>query len=322
MAVLPGTNASSLTERSLNLIFPALDDIRTKIPLWMKFYCYEYSSSAFGRAATLTNAQGGGGFDTIPGLRTFQKAAIFLPAPTSFETSNNHRYQADKTSSMNLFSSVLGDAISDAAETALGVNLQSAANEITQIVNGLELAFSNATGLASEIELDQNDNQYKSAGPSRSFEMRFQLPCITVEDSMIAAKIIRAFEALSLPTARSIFSLTSTKSYHPPVWVFGIGPIDQRKYDQDWTGQPQLSVLRGVKFRQTAFDTNSLAAIGYPGKQLLKPIAYTLTLSFAELEPAFRSTELNGETGIKIANRSTIMVTTGINNSNPPTATP
>lgn len=306
MAVSSGTNISSQTESSLNLIFPARDDIRTKIPLWMKFYCFEYSTSAYGRIAVSNDVQGGGNLNPIPGFTTVQKAAIFIPAPTSFETLTSNTYIASPTSASSLLPGYAGDLLT-VATPEIGI-LQIIADLFG---SALESGYGYFTGKNSVIETDLFDNQYKSSGPSRTFEIRFQMPCITVEDSMVAGEVVRSFEALSLPSARSLFSLASTKTFHPPVWCFGIGPLDQRKYDKDWTGQPQLSVLRAVKFRQTAFDTNSIAAIGYPGKKLLKPIAYTVTLSFAELEPAYRLTSAFNQTGTKIGNRSTVIFTQG-----------
>ncbi|WP_248785789.1 hypothetical protein, partial [Escherichia coli] len=70
----------------------------------------------------------------------------------------------------------------------------------------VENAVGNITGNESLIENDLMDAVFKNSGPSRTYEVRFNLPCLTVQDSMKAGEIIRAFEALSLPTARSLFS--------------------------------------------------------------------------------------------------------------------
>jgi len=312
MPVGPAANILSLGEQSKKLIFPAQDDIRKKIPLWMKFYCYEYSSTAFGRVAS-QNAAGGGGEIGIPGLRSIEKASIFLPAPVNFQTNTAHKYAPEATSALNLFQNYIGDMVVGLLDM-VGLNAEEMTNITRNVVSSFENAFGNASGFASELkDVDTNDAMFSSNGPSRSFDIRINLPCITEADSQAAAQVIRAFEALSLPTIRSIpgGGIPLTQSFHPPLWIFGIGPIDQRKYDQDWSGSPQISVLRAVSHKKTAFETNALAAIGH--NTLLKPVAYTLSLSFLEIEPAFRSTSINlGETSTTIINRSTAMLTGGV----------
>lgn len=304
MPVGPGANTSSLSETSKKLIFPAQDNIRSKIPLWMKFYCYEYSSTAFGRVSS-QNSAGGGGDLGFPGLRSIEKASIFLPAPVNFQTNTSHKYIPEETSAPNLFQTYINNVLS------LIPGFEATATKIALIAEQLDNAFGAASGFSSRLEdLDTKDAMFSTIGPSRSYEIRMNLPCLTEQDSKAASAIIRAFEALSLPSIRSTGGLNFTKSYHPPLWVFGIGPIDQRKFDQDWSGQPQISVLRAVSHKKTAFETNALAALGH--NTVLKPVAYTLSLSFLELEPAFRATKPFGETSTVIINRSTAMLTTGM----------
>ena len=210
----------------------------------------------------------------------------------------------------NYFTSLFNLAIS-----SLPIGLQNAVVNIPQAIDRFlgvaEEAVANTTGFQSELSgLEYKDATFMDIGPSRTYEIRFNLPCLTVADSQKAGQIIRAFEALSLPTARSILTLTTTKAFHPPLWIFGIGPISQRRYDADWTGMPQLSVLRAVSHKKTAFETNALAALGL--ENILKPVCYTLTLSFIELEPAFRATAAKNPTSFQIVNRSTIIANTGM----------
>lgn len=308
MPVGPAANILSLSEKSKKLIFPAQDNIRVKIPLWMKFYCYEYSSTAFGRVSA-QNVAGGGGDLGIMGLRSVEKASIFLPAPVNFQTNTSHKYVPENTSAPNLFQNYLGGIASAIFET-LGIQGEKLKSGLEDLVTGFENIFGDASGFASELEdLDVKDAMFSTIGPSRSYEIRMNLPCLTEQDSKAASSIIRAFEALSLPTVRSTIGINYTKSFHPPLWVFGVGPIDQRKFDQDWSGHPQISVLRAVSHKKTAFETNALAALGH--NTLLKPVAYTLSLSFLELEPAFRANNPFGEASTTIINRSTAMLTTG-----------
>jgi hypothetical protein len=304
-----GANVFSLSESSKKLIFPAEDDIRKRIPLWIKFYCYEYTNTAFGRASAQNVAAGGGDLG-IMGLRSVEKASIFLPAPVNFQTNTSHKYAPEATNAPNLFQNYLGDFISEIVDL-LGLPVAEVASGMEATISFFEGVFGNATGFESGIHIDTNDAMYVNSGPCRSFEIRMNLPCLTEKDSQAAAAIIRAFEALSLPTANSVpLGLNFTKAYHPPLWVFGVGPIDQRKYDQDWTGSPQICVLRTVIHKKTAFETNALAALGH--NTLLKPVAYTLTLNFLELEPAYRAQNFFGETSTTILNRSSVMLTTGV----------
>ena len=55
---------------------------------------------------------------------------------------------------------------------------------------------------------------------------------------------------------------------------------------------------------------DSLAGLGL--NYVIKPVCYTLSLSFIELEPAFRSTAPGQETSLNIVNRSTVLATTGL----------
>ena len=78
-----GANAMSMTESSSKIVFPAEEELRGKIPLWMKFYCYEYSSSTLGRAGAYNRS--GGGKSVIGTVK--ELAQIFVPAPVNWTTS-------------------------------------------------------------------------------------------------------------------------------------------------------------------------------------------------------------------------------------------
>lgn len=308
-------NTASVQETSRKLIYPLEESVRSKIPLWMKFYCYEYSSSAAGRAVAYSRSSGAG---AIPGL-TIEKAQIMVPAPPNFNTSTAHNYAAGDTVVTSMLPQVIGDVSRGFYEQMVPQNIQDVVKGLYGGIENLYNLLDKSSGLLgymSDIPNEINDSMYTPSGPSRTFEIRMNLPCLTERDSKAAGLIIRAFEALSLPTARSLFSTTTTKYFHPPLWVFGVGPADSFKFDADWSGAPQLSVLRSVSHKQTAYETNSLAALGYGG--LLKPVSYTITLLFQELEPAFRRTTGLGSisggdtsTGLDIINRSGVLVTSG-----------
>lgn len=302
-------NTTSIAEIPKKFVFPIEDEIRSKIPLWMKFYCYEYTNTALGRALSYSRAGGGA---SIP-LLTKEKAQILVPAPVNFQSTTAHNYGQEPSQAMFLFSNVIGGALEEVLNQ-LPPQFRDFLRGVGTAIDTVDQQMANLSGFNSEIPSDLNDTMYQGNGSSRTFEIRMNLPCLTDRDSKAAGSIIRAFEALSLPTARSLFSLSSTKFFHPPLWVFGIGPADSLKFDPDWTGYPQISVLRTVSHKKTAFETNSLAAIGYEG--ILKPVAYTVTLLFQELEPAIRVTSPFGTLSTQITNRSGALVTSGVNPAN------
>lgn len=298
-------NTTSLLEMSSKFVFPVEDEVRSKIPLWMKFYCYEYSNTAAGRSIAYSRSGGGA---NVMGMSN-EKAQILVPAPVNFLTQTSHNYGREETSAIYLFSNVYGtllDVLKGLFPEKLTQEMGDIARAFEKTLDTVDIFAGNVTGNISEIPVDYTDTMYIGNGSSRTFEIRLILPCLTERDSKAAGGIVKAFEALSLPTARSTtFSLASTKAFHPPLWVFGIGPADSLKFDPDWSGSPQISVLRTVSHKKTSFDTNSLAAIGYNG--LLKPVAYSITLLFQELEPAFRRTNPFGGVSTTITNRSGVI---------------
>lgn len=313
MPVLPAANASSVGESSTKFVFPIEEGIRSKIPVWMKFYCYEYTNTVAGRALSYSRAAGGA---NVYGLGTKEKAQILIPAPVNFQTSTAHNYVQESRPNIEFFPTGALTLLKNALPASIQPSLQAILDGIadfqynaSDIMDQIDTIVGGVAGFSSEIPADHSDTMYIGSGASRTFEIRVNMPCLTERDSKSAGAIIRAFEALSLPTARSLFSTTTTKFFHPPLWIFGIGPADSLKFDPDWTGYPQLSVLRTVTHKKTAFETNSLAAIGYNG--LFKPVAYSLTLVFQELEPAFRVTNPLGQVGTQITNRSGVLTSTG-----------
>lgn len=307
---MAGVNVASFYEDSQSLIYPD-GNIASQIPLWMKFYCYEYNNTVFGRVAAQSSAAGGDGSQVaaIPGFKSKEKAQIFLPAPVNFQTNTAHTYTGT-----DIMPTLIPEFITKMANNlpVVGQLMQLGSGVIDTFLRGVEEAFAKVEGFQSGLNVSASiikDNYYSSQGPSRSYEIKFNLPCLTVEDSKKAAQIVSAFEALSLPTSRGILSVEASKIFHPPMWVFGIGPLTQRKYDTSWSGMPQLSVLRSVSHKKTAVETNALAALGLPGD--LKPVCYSLSLSFVELEPSFRATTPSNPTSFNIINRSTVLTTTG-----------
>ena len=253
-------------------IFPASPDLRGQIPLWLKFYCYEYSNNSLLRAVTSVVG--------APMLRCIQ-----VPAPREFATITDVEYNTK-----------LG-----VTETLTEADPMDGLMAPLSWFAGWPDAFLNSIGIGVSVDMDMSDTKFIGVN-KRVFTFKLVLPARTEEDAQAASDIADAFEALSLPTAR--LASISKKINHPPMWSFGMGAIDDLQNDRAWTGQPQLSLLDKVTVNKSAFQDSY--AISNGGK--LKPLAQTIILSFIELEPAMRSSMPFTN---DIINRSTAFYTLG-----------
>ena len=306
-------NATSLQESTGSFVFPNDPELVSSIPLWMKFYCFEYSNNALSRTGAYLRSQN---LASVPGLSNL-KAQIYVPAPTAFETLTALQYNRSQTTAGNALPGILNKLITS-AKSSTNPFIKTVVDGISQIADDadqtaklLGTIAGGAFGYGQDIPLDLNDLTFIGTGSYRSFDIRLYLPCLSVDDSIKAGKIIRSFEALALPTAISIGGIFATRYYHPPLWTFGIGPVDSMKFDPDWTGYPQLSILQSIKVRKTAVDANSISA--HYQDSAFKPVAYSISLIFRELEPAIRVVGLGEEVGTTITNRSGAIIGTGTN---------
>ena len=85
------SNPTSFAESNKILIWPDDIETRKRIPIWMKFFCYEFMSGAVGRASAYGRSQNG---LSIPGL-TKMKASISVPAPANFTSTTAHTYKSE-----------------------------------------------------------------------------------------------------------------------------------------------------------------------------------------------------------------------------------
>jgi hypothetical protein len=162
-------------------------------------------------------------------------------------------------------------------------------------------AVLNFFGIGINEDMDMTDTKFKGVN-KRTFQFKIVMPSRTEEDAQAASDICDAFEALSLPTART--DAISKQVDHPPMWTFGIGAIDDLNNDRSWSGQPQLSVLDKVVVNKSAFQDSYAISDG----SKLKPLAQSVILNFIELEPALRVVTPFSST---IINRSTSFYTNG-----------
>ena len=302
-------NINSVLENPSSLVFPAEGSIRSQIPMWMKFYCIEYNNSALSRAAAVPSVTGN---SVIPGLNKL-KTSIMVPAPPSFKASTSLAYGPETLSPSNNLYKFLYDNI---VPSNIKTKLDSVGDSIVDMINAVTQIGGDAAGglgFKSNIEKDLTELTFKGGnGSYRSFDVRLYMPCLSVRDSIAAGSIVQSFEALSLPTILSAFSTKTTHFFHPPLWIFGIGPLNSLKFDRDWSGYPQLCVLTNVDVKRTAFETESMSAIS-DGSGQFKPVAYSLSLGFRELEPSVRQTSLPSQkVGTTIVSRSSAIITTGV----------
>lgn len=295
-------NITSFAESSKNLVFPSQSSILKEIPLFLKFTCVEYSMNSIARAGTTMKLGTGGNV----------KAYISVPVPSKMVTQTAMRYKQDEN---ELYSKAAAQTkLEEVIKTRTKGLLLTAADflntpEWLKTVLG-DAANRTARSFSQLIETDFTETILQS-GSKRSFVISLYLPCLNVEDSKKAAEISRAFEALALPTMMKVgvpgsIGLGAQLHFHPPMWFFNIGPLGGAG-DVDWTSQPQASVLTNVAVTKTAIDTTSFTALDLT----IKPIAYSITLNFQEIETAFRETSPTSGTGFEIKSRSAMLFGAG-----------
>lgn len=285
-------NLTGLGEGTDTLIFPAESSIQKEIPLYLRLVCTEYSMNGIARS----------------GLKSvgLQKANIYVPVPSKLVTQTAMRYKQEENDEFmrGALQKKVEEGIklkSEQIATALGTGL-------TKILPpqaagyGADVARNLARSFNQMIDTDFTETILQS-GSKRSFTISLYMPCLNQADSLSAAKITRAFEALALPSmiGAGISAVGGAQlHFHPPMWFFGIGPLKSVRSDLDWTSQPQASVLTNVAVSRTAIDASSFTALD--GN--IKPAAYSVTLNFQEIETAFRVPTPGQATSFGIKNRS------------------
>lgn len=300
MGFFDGTvpNVTSLTETEDTLIFPADNSIQNEIPLFLKMTCVEYSMNGLAR-------KGGIASDSAGGVGNV-KAYIYVPVPSKLVTQTAMRYKQEDNEEFMKFAEQ--KAMESTIQIISGSALSKALDPVipTGAKPYVDLAAKRISrSLTSMIDTDFTETILQS-GSKRSFTISMYLPCLNLADSLAAAKISRALEALALPTMDALSAGGGLAGYqihfHPPMWFFGIGRLKGTKTDIDWTSQPQASVITNVAVSRTAIDASSFTALDVN----IKPVAYSITVNFQEIETAFRipSPLGSGSTSYEISNRS------------------
>jgi len=286
-------NLTSMLEGEKTLIFPAQSSVQKEIPLYLKIRCVEYSMSTIARSGGY-NPEGGGNIGNV-------KAYIYVPVPSKLITQTAMRYKqesnedfmkgTEQTLSEDFIQLLGGKASAWLDKKTPGLGKWSTYSK--EALRRIGKAYS------SLIETDFTETILQS-GSKRSFTISMYLPCLNLDDSLAAAEIASAFESLALPTMMGVnasaflpINFGAQFHFHPPMWFFGIGPLLSTNTDIDWTSQPQASVLTNVAVSRTAIDASSFTALDVN----IKPVAYSITLNFQEIETAFRAIDADILTG-------------------------
>jgi hypothetical protein len=298
--ILP--NALSYAESSKTLIFPADDSVRKEIPLYLKFTCVEYSMGALARS---------GGYQGSGGIVGNVKAYVYVPVPSKLVTQTAMRYKQEdnetfmKTKEQKAFEEWISIKSDSVFANLPAPSLGRYSGVVSEGARRLARAYS------SMIDTDFTETILQT-GSKRSFTISLYMPCLNQNDSKAAAEVTRAFEALALPTLTgvnaTVLNIGAQAHFHPPMWFFGIGPLGSVNTDIDWTSQPQVSVLTNVAVTRTAIDASSFTALD----ENIKPVAYSVTLNFQEIETAFRAMSPGQGTSFAIRNRSGAVKSAGI----------
>lgn len=286
-------NLTSMLEGEKTLIFPAQSSVQKEIPLYLKIRCVEYSMSTIARSGGY-NPEGGANIGNV-------KAYIYVPVPSKLITQTAMRYKqesnedfmkgTEQTLSEDFIQLLGGKASAWLDKKIPGLGRWSTYSK--EALRRIGKAYS------SLIETDFTETILQS-GSKRSFTISMYLPCLNLDDSLAAAEIASAFESLALPTMMGVnasaflpINFGAQFHFHPPMWFFGIGPLLSTNTDIDWTSQPQASVLTNVAVSRTAIDASSFTALDVN----IKPVAYSITLNFQEIETAFRAIDADILTG-------------------------
>jgi|694.fasta_scaffold24473_7 hypothetical protein len=286
---MPGTELLFSTTK----IFPTDPKDQEKIPLWLKFFCYDYSDNSLIRVSTSS------------GIGPMLKC-IMVPAPKEFINGTDVQYD---TAIVNDKGNLINQTAADPTDGLIGMAIDSI-NGIANTVgvpSPLELpdiasTVTEALGIGAKIDMDMSDTKFKGVA-KRIFNIKLIFIARNASDAELASEICEIFEAFALPQAR----LTPFSKFvcHPPLWRFGIGPGNGPNIDPAWSGQPQLSLLEKITVNRAGLK-DSYGVADTAGK--LKPIALTANMTFVELEPAMRSSLPQSST---IVNRSTAFWTGG-----------
>jgi hypothetical protein len=261
----------------------------------MKFYCYEYSGNysarsrnVMGNASTSSATQANQETTASTIMGGTLLGSVYVPAPPELSIYTDAAYNT---------------RVNDPS-TLTQANPGGGFNPLAPLEEGVLKAINLMAG--GVIDLDLSDATFQGVN-KRVYTFKLMMPAWTSKDAEAASDICNFFQAYQLPTVGTPIAESlgyATKAYHPAMWIFGIGKGDNQGIDSDWLGDPQLCVMDGLNVNKTAFKNNY--GISIPGGSI-KPLSQSATISFVEIEPAFRASSRSvGRNDIpRIISRST-----------------
>ena len=220
------------------------------IPVWMKFYCADYSTFARNR--------------TRASITSSAYVTLTIPYPQQHNTLNSQSYQAGGSLNVRAIEKgILGNLIGE------------------QIAATAELANSFFSG-GGVLRFDHFES-ILSPGARRTHTFNINLISKNEEESFQANKIALCFQTNVFPVALDNY-LTMR---HPPLWYFKSIVTDIRadpglETQTAWDGQPLACVLRSVDINRSPILNTPFIGSDF------KPVALNIKLSFIELEPALQ----------------------------------
>jgi hypothetical protein len=271
-------------------VYPAPGPIQNRIPLWLKFFCHEYSNNS----AVRSNAAGVVGSPPI--ATTPLLASIFVPAPSDLSTYANVNYNTERKDNDTLanpvdtFDKWAGAAALGSLVLGPGIAATIGAALLVKNIGMWVVDKVNKNFLGSTLEdMDLSDTKFQGVS-KRVYTFKLLMPALQYGDSEAASAVAKAFQAYQLPTA--LLYPYAQKMRHPPLWRIGVGNANDAYIDNDWSNQPQWCLLSSVTVNKTAFKNNyAVQSTAGNDNNLLKPLAQSVTLEFVELEPNLRSSK-------------------------------
>ena len=255
-----------MAEESYPIIGPPIDLVyplyrQNEVRYWLNFICRRYSNRRQDKA------RGGVGPPLVD---------VKVPMPTNMLSSTQISYEPGKSNETPFIEAFRNGGIMNA--------LKSFGNMVTDFIGDLTVG-----GHFGRVDMDKQENLFSEATP-RVFSFSFAFISRNASEAASIARIAKAFDAYAhpFPDGLSFFGDGSNaRQTHPPLWQW-------RPYTREfsgatksaennpgllyWTSQPQTSVLTNVTIDKTPMNGIFAASNDLP-------IATTLNLTFAELEP-------------------------------------
>ena len=233
-----------------------------KIPFWINFKAFSYTSEANARAARIGLGSILAGQDDI-----------WLALPHQIQTSNQINYKEGESPESSY---TLGTLKEKAMGWFEGIV------DSVPIIGGIKKAVETKVG---RMNIQLSEAIFNGVA-LRTFNYQFEMVPKSPTEAEAVTGICDTFQRLAYPRG----GLRTSKMYHPPLWGIGVySSVGNGQRMRDWDMNPQNCVLTQVNIDKGG-EVGGPSAIGLDTP---KPSVVKLDLSFTELEPNVRSMEQN-----------------------------